>query len=553
MKTAFTCVSWTCLALLTGGAVFAQSLVPPTIVAQAMPQHGERMKPLQSMVSEALERAPAIREAQANWRAAEQDALQSRGALWPRLELNANSRALTPASQTVNAVTGRMGATASYNVYDFGRARSQIDARESTALGARNRFLLASETTTFDTVNAYLQLLKYQRLVGIYEQHIVDLDTLVGKLAEIVSVFAGRRSELTQAQSRLGQARDALATLKAKKREYQLSLVRQTGASTLPIVPDLLPDIPVAESAALLDGARQFHPIVRAARAEAAAARAQAAEAAASLKPQADLQLSKQTGRDANGFTSPAQLYMTFKWVAFDGFGTRANVQAQEDRARAAEERAAQYLMEIDFNIKSALADYEAQSGRVRELALLVARTDQVRRDTFDQWRELGRRSLLDVLTAESEHLNTLSNLASSDVDQVLALARLRHEAGTLKEWLLGGEGSTAPAGALPQDVEQPVQHAMEQQTQTAEAHSPSPQPAYMQVVFRPSAQAPAILPAAVSVQPVAPISDMRAQTAQVLVAPISEASTPAAPSMPMMPPAHATFSQRMSVPPARY
>jgi outer membrane protein TolC len=48
----------------------------------------------------------------------------------------------------------------------------------------------------------------------------------------------------------------------------------------------------------------------------------------------------------------------------------------------------------------------------------------------------LGKRSLLEVLTAENEHLSTLVNLATSELDQQLALARLRFESGTLVSWM---------------------------------------------------------------------------------------------------------------------
>jgi len=437
------------MGLLCGPSLAQTAPVPPHLVAAVIPDHGMAMKPLQAVVLQAIERSPGIREAQANWRATEQDVNQARSALWPRLELSANSSAARLEQGQGGALSGRVGATASYNVLDFGKTRKQIEARQFQALASQDQVLLARETTTFDTVSAYLQLVKHQRLIRIYEQHIIELKSLVEKLSEIVKVFEGRRSELTQAQTRLGQARDALLNIKARQREFQLVLMRQAGAVSQPL-PDTLPEFPANGMGGLVEEAGLNHPAVRSARAEAASARALAAETRAGRKPQLTLQLNKQTGVDINGISSPAQLYLSAQWVAFEGFGGKASEQAQLERAQAAEEKAAQLLIEIDFNIQTAWADYEAQSSRLQELTRLVKGTDQVRKDSYDQWRELGRRSLLDVLTAESEHLNTRLSLATSEVDQVIALAKMRFEAGTLKEWMVGDDGQAVPQDSLP-------------------------------------------------------------------------------------------------------
>lgn len=431
--------------VLLGNIAQAQIPQPPLIMAPVTPLRDAELAPLQALVRQALDRSPGIREAQANARAAEQDVKQSRGALLPKLEFNANSTALSGANST-NAVGGRLYSTVSYNVYDFGRIRSQIEARQFQSMTTQHQVRLAREDTAFMTVMAYLQLIKYQRLTTIYEQHIVNLGELSGKLAEIVAVVPGRRSELTQAQSRLGQARDALTTLQARRREFQLTLLRQTGSATAPALPEAAPSFPVTSIMQMLEAARLTHPAVSAARDEANAARAQASEAQAATLPQTDLLLTRAAGRDANGFTSPMQLYLSAKWVAFDGFGARSSVQALKEKAQAADERAQQLLDEIEFNLRSASSDYETQSARARELPKLVQGTDQVRKDTFDQWRELGRRSLLEVLTAENEHLDAQIALATSNVDQMIALARMRHEAGQLKEWLVGDEGYSVPA-----------------------------------------------------------------------------------------------------------
>ena len=274
---------------------------------------------LRLLVRESVNRSPAIREAQANWRAAEQDALQARAGAWPKLDITANSGSARLES---GGSTGpaNLALSATYTVFDFGRLRHQVDARDQQAGALENQFRTVIDGTVYDTANAYLQWIKQTRLNKVYDQHIVELAGLIDKLAATVQVLPGRRSELTQAQTRMAQAQDALAAVQAKQREHQLSLTRLTGLTLTPALSAAdLPALPEDTEGLLESVAAQDHPTLRAARAEATAARARLAEIQAGQKPQIDLQASKQTGTDVYGAVSPAQLFVTARWTAFDG------------------------------------------------------------------------------------------------------------------------------------------------------------------------------------------------------------------------------------------
>jgi adhesin transport system outer membrane protein len=142
------------------------------------------------------------------------------------------------------------------------------------------------------------------------------------------------------------------------------------------------------------------------------------------------------SGVDIMGYHDPGQMYVSVKWNLFQGFSGDAQEKAMLSRANATEEKYQQLLLEIDYKINSAWDDYNNQTDRISTLKVLSTNTEQVQSDYFVQWEALGKRSLLEVLTAESEHLNTLLSLASSELDQQLALARLRFESGTLASWM---------------------------------------------------------------------------------------------------------------------
>jgi len=169
------------------------------------------MAVLQRMVTAAIDRSPQLRESNAAARAAQMDTEQAKGARWPRVEVSAASTAVSVGGGNANGdgSVGRVGLTATYTLFDAGVNSSQIKAHEFTERSMTAKVSQTRETVAFDTVNVYLQIIKQQKIIDLFKAHIERLTLLVSKLEEIVKVFAGRRSELTQANARLGQARDA--------------------------------------------------------------------------------------------------------------------------------------------------------------------------------------------------------------------------------------------------------------------------------------------------------------------------------------------------------
>ena len=88
--------------------------------------------------------------------------------------------------------------------------------------------------------------------------------------------------------------------------------------------------------------------------------------------------------------------------------------------------------------LKSMLAEI---SGEPALAELTTREADDPAIGLLDAWA-----TLLDVLTAENEHLSTQLSLATSQVDQVIAAVRMRHEAGIFQAWLVGDVSTTSPA-----------------------------------------------------------------------------------------------------------
>jgi adhesin transport system outer membrane protein len=416
-------------------------------------QNDNSLALLRHMVLTAVERSPQIREADAMTRAARMDTDEAKGARWPRLDVSAASRALDYGGSNVNGdgAAGRVGLTATYNLYDAGRTNSQIQSLEFTELSEAAKVAQIRDSVTYDTVNAYLQVIKQQRIITLYTAHIERLSTLVNKLEQIVTAFVGRRSELTQAITRLGQARDGLASAVATQRENRLVLTRLLGSEALiPVGRQQIPRFQPLTPAQAIPLALDRHPLLLSGAAKVQSLKAAVKTINAAQRPQLDLQATKLSGKDVTGNSTPAQIYLGVKWNAFNGFSGKSAERAALARAESAEERYRQSKIEIEYRIRSAWSEFQTNSERAHTLRSLAQDTDQVRQDYYVQWNDLARRSLLEVLTAENDHLATLVGLTSSEVDQELALARVRFEAGELAQWLVGPPQAVPAFGVTP-------------------------------------------------------------------------------------------------------
>lgn len=69
----------------------------------------------------------------------------------------------------------------------------------------------------------------------------------------------------------------------------------------------------------------------------------------------------------------------------------------------------------------------------------LTVESDRIRQDFYDQWYHLGRRTLLDVLSAESDLYNNQVSEISNRFDSYSAVIQGYFSAGMLSRWLTQG------------------------------------------------------------------------------------------------------------------
>ncbi len=134
--------------------------------------------------------------------------------------------------------------------------------------------------------------------------------------------------------------------------------------------------------------------------------------------------------------TSSLSLGVQFSWQLYDGGGVDAATRAALKRAEAYRQNRQEALQARMSQVAQQHDTAVSAFDRARRHAEVMRDSDRVRNFTFQQWSQLGRRSLFDVMSAESDHFNQRVSYINALVDGAQANASLRSQGLGLIQWV---------------------------------------------------------------------------------------------------------------------
>ena len=427
------------------GLTRANDELPRPIVLANEAQISRALEPLRAAASAAVVRSASVREAAAGVRASLQDVREAQAARAPQLSLEVTSRytqvSTNSAAQSLRG-TPYFIANATLPVYDFGRISAQVDSRMAASDAQDQRLRAVYENVAGDTVIALVELARSRALTVATDRYFDRIGQLARMITELIREDRGRTGELTQVQSRLLQAAAARSTIESRLRETEISLSRLLGddaqakalidAASTAVVMNALLTPPALEP---LLAAIDRHPVIRQLVAETEAQ----SQLAKSLGSARFPQFSVVAGRTPINPGATTQ-YLDFAGLTmtvplYRGGGDVAAERSARERELSVKERRDQTERDINARIRLLHQNATSQLARADEYAQLLQISDRVRQDFYEQWSQLGRRSLFELLSAEIEHHSVRLAWINSVHDSLAAQMRMRAEAGSLSEW----------------------------------------------------------------------------------------------------------------------
>lgn len=367
---------------------------------------------------------------------------EAKGQRWPQLDVGASS----PTKEFGSGVKSyenqsnipSLSVSVATNLIDFGQTSRTIESRQQRAISAQQAVQAQREDLAMQVTNALIEWNKQQHVITISQQFVARMKELTTMLSGIVQSDAGRRSELTQAKGRLLQAQSYLENARSRARDVEITLQRLIGDNRI--------TLPASHRWAMNFGdlhhqlaSLDRHPLILRAKAEEQAAFKEAQAIKASGLPKLNWTVNKSTREDQLGRQQAWQTGLNVSWGLFRGGSVTAQEIAAIKRAEASRQQVQEQRRDLENRVRAANQDAHATAERAELYKNLIAESDRIRKDFFDQWYHLGRRTLLDVLSAESDLYNNQVNEVSNRFDSYAAILRGYSSAGTLSRWLTTG------------------------------------------------------------------------------------------------------------------
>ncbi|WP_241194399.1 TolC family protein [Pseudomonas synxantha] len=390
-------------------------------------------------VQAAAERSPKVQRAHAELAAADADIDEAKGQRYPQVDLGttAGSKKFGSGSENSEGTSSGINLNVVTPVYDWGRIRNTIESRSHLSKAATAAIDAELENSAFEVTNTLVELGKQRIIVDISQQYVDRMDELVKMLAGIVAVDKGRSSELTQAKARLLQAQAARDSANTRARDAEINLRKLVGERPIMIPRTKEWNIRLANLDHLLSMTEE-HPVINQAKAQTESAESQAKVVRSSSLPQLNWVISKSTAEDSLGREQPWETHLAVTWGAFRGGSTRASERAALQRAEASRQEVEQQRLDLEYRIRTANHEAKTFLERAELYRDLTVESDGIRVAFYEQWYHLGKRTLLDVLSAESDHYGNRVSEITNRFDGYQAILRQYAGAGALAGWLRG-------------------------------------------------------------------------------------------------------------------
>jgi len=409
---------------------------------EAPPAPANPRAALAALVNDALQRSHAVGAAKLLAEAALSDIDETRAANGVQASFNTG---IGPGGTHQLGVTETSSAQAraSLNIgqtfWDGGRTDKLADWRTQVAESTRYGYLSQQEQLALTTVALALERSRLRQTAVVWRAHVRKMGCLVEALDTITKTDRGRASEMVQARKTLQQAELTLTQTQSAVRQVEVRLRRLVGDG-LPSSEGLatlfsgVPDLPQL----VADAERSYDIAQLDAQIKAANRYAEAVEAGG--KPQLSWNVSGNANATAGGTLGRTKAGSYAVGLSLNvpllSPGLAPATDAARKRAQAAALQRAEALESRRFRVAEVHEQALSALDRAKRVAEVLKDSEQVRNFTLQQWQQLGKRSLFDVISAESDHFNTRVNYVNALYDTQQLNANLLSLGRGVIEWL---------------------------------------------------------------------------------------------------------------------
>ena len=333
-------------------------------------------------------------------------------------------------------------------IYQGGAVRNAVKAAKFR-VEAGQADLRATEASIFaQTVGAYMDVIRDQAIVQLNPKKVSVLRTNLQATSDRFEIGDLTRTDVAQSEARLALAEGDLRTAESNLINSRESYIRLVGEAPVDLEqPPLLPNLPVtAEEAVAI--ALNSNPDIEAANQLVNASRADIGVARATRLPKMSAttnggynnNLNSVTSATSENVTTSVQAALSLTIPIFQGGRPAAQVRQAQSRSSQAIEAYIETERGVIAQTRGAYAAWQANERIIAATQQAVS-ANGLSLEGVRAENSVGTRSILDILNAEQEYLNTQVQLVSARRNSYVAAFSLLAAMGKAEARDLGIEG----------------------------------------------------------------------------------------------------------------
>jgi|GEM_PF-1513790 len=400
---------------------------------------------LTQAVQQTLATHPEILSGESNVQATRKDVSEAKGGWLPTLDLaggGGREYSDNPATRATgeNAITFARTESeiqASQLIFDGGKVSYTVRQRKDLYGATQFQLAQTEENLAFDAASAYLDVIRYRRLVKIAQSDVKSHEDILRKIELRMKGGAGRISEVDLAKGRLASSKSNLVQQQNSLADANSAFFKVIGIyppgdlefSPLPMV------VPHDLMAAQVK-AEEINPSITAADLQYNASRNAEVVARSAYFPRITFDLSNSYGNNLDGVLGHnndrlAMLRMTYN--LFHGGSDEAAVGAADARKMAALHDAQNTRRKVNEAVAQAWNGLEAAQKKLPYLREHAVESYGVT-EAYKKEFILGQRTLFDLLNSQTEYFSARGDYASGKIDVQVQEYRLYATIGILVE-----------------------------------------------------------------------------------------------------------------------
>ncbi|MDR2573158.1 MAG: TolC family outer membrane protein [Desulfovibrio sp.] len=316
-------------------------------------------------------------------------------------------------------------------IWDGFAARSRVRSAKSTLESVKNRVFDTATSLSLDGIIAHIDLLRRRTIYDLSVKNVEQHKSVLGMAQERANLGADTQADVSQAQSRLARALSGLSEAKASLHVAEETYTRLTGLpSDSPLQAVTMPPqiFENPESVFLL--AEKGNPKLAAYLQDIRALVGDKELAESAFYPTINLEAGPNysnrniSDQFEQNWQYTFDILGTVRWNIFNSGADWAERKAALARIRQSRQLMYNFIDELKLDVDSTWINYLAAQEQYKHYTKAIE-YNKFTRTAYKEQFQLGRRTLLDVLDAESELFNSSTQAETSRGNILVGAYRL--------------------------------------------------------------------------------------------------------------------------------